>query len=102
MNRIDFRSLADLARPYIPDLCARWLPTGRKQGNEWVARNPNRNDIHLGSFSVNLITGKWCDFATGDRGADIISLAAYLHHGHEDHPQMAAAKGIQRLLGLPS
>ncbi len=37
-----------------------------------------RNDRRPGSFKVNVTTGKWGDFATGDRGADIVSLAAYL------------------------
>jgi hypothetical protein len=27
---------------------------------------------------VNLLTGAWADFATGDAGADLVSLAAYL------------------------
>ncbi len=43
-----------------------------------MCRNPMRNDRRPGSFKVNVTTGKWGDFATGDRGADIVSLAAYL------------------------
>lgn len=54
------------------------LPFGMKQGHEWVALNPTRDDDNKGSFRINLITGKWADFATGDRGGDIISLYAYL------------------------
>lgn len=96
----DFHSVALAARPHIPDLCARWLGDGRKQGNEWVARNPHRADAHLGSFSVNLRTGAWSDFATGERGSDIISLAAFLHHRHADYPQLEAARGLMRALGL--
>lgn len=37
-----------------------------------------RDDRRLGSFKVNVATGKWSDFATGEAGADLISLAAYL------------------------
>ena len=29
---------------------------------------------------MNLATGKWSDFATGDAGCDLIALAAYLFH----------------------
>ena len=35
--------------------------------------NPSREDHHCGSFSINLETGLWNDFATGDHG-DIIKL----------------------------
>ena len=38
-----------------------------------------RSDRRPGSFSVNTRTGRWADFATGDRGGDVVSLAAYLH-----------------------
>ena len=54
------------------------LPDGRRDGAEWVARNPQRPDRRLGSFKVNLNSGKWADFATGDRGGDLVSLAAFV------------------------
>lgn len=54
------------------------LPNGRREGTEWVARNPLRADRRIGSFKVNLTTGKWADFATGDRGGDLVSLAAFV------------------------
>jgi hypothetical protein len=41
--------------------------------------NPNRDDKRLGSFRISLRTGRWADFATEDRGGDIISLYAFLH-----------------------
>ena len=43
-----------------------------------MARNPTRPDRRPGSFKINLTTGRWADFATGDRGGDPVSLAAYL------------------------
>ena len=46
------------------------------RGHEWVAKNPTRADRHAGSFSVNLRSGKWADFATGDKGGDVVALAA--------------------------
>ena len=54
------------------------LPGGRKKGNEWEALNPTRNDFKTGSFRVNLYTGKWADFATQDKGGDIISLYCHI------------------------
>jgi len=53
----------------------RWLPDGHREGPEWVARNPRRDDRRAGSFKVNLRTGAWGDFASGDKGGDLISLA---------------------------
>jgi hypothetical protein len=45
-----------------------------------VARNPTRNDRRLGSFSINLTTGAWADFADGAKGGDVVSLYAYLRN----------------------
>lgn len=56
----------------------------RKLGNELVGLNPLRADSQPGSFSINLRTGEWADFATGDRGRDIISFHAYLRHGGDN------------------
>lgn len=76
----------------IPDL----LPEGRRQGAEWWARNPTRADKSAGSFSVSLADGRWHDFATGDGGGDLVSLAAYLWGVH----QSDAARDLARRLGL--
>ncbi len=57
---------------------AAMLPGGRREGREWVVRNPCRGDNSPGSFKVNLVTGRWADFATGDCGGDLVSLAAYV------------------------
>jgi hypothetical protein len=76
-------------------LLAQWLPDGKRRGHEYLARNPRRADRHLGSFSINLRTGRWCDFATGDRDGDVVSLAAYLAG---DISQYDAAAGLADLL----
>ncbi|HDR9259594.1 TPA: hypothetical protein QDB21_005616 [Burkholderia vietnamiensis] len=73
-----------------------WLPDGKKINNEWVATNPTRGDKHAGSFSVNLLTGVWCDFAGDpkiDRGGDIVGLYAYLFHNRN---QVEAARELMR------
>lgn len=74
----DFAAINRAALSRLPELAARWLADGSRRGNEWIARNPKRSDRRPGSFKVNLITGKWADFATGDKGGDVIALAAYL------------------------
>lgn len=94
--QVDYGYIAASALPYLPHLLSRWLPNGRRQGQEWVSLNPCRHDAHLGSFKINLLTGHWADFATGDRGSDVISLAAYLF----DLSQAEAARRIAHMLGI--
>ena len=77
--RVSFEVIADTCLARAEHLVAEWLPEGRREGQEWVALNPTRADSHLGSFKVNLVTGQWADFATGDQGGDLISLYGYLY-----------------------
>lgn len=64
----------------IHRVLARWLPAGKivDGGHEYTAPNPTRSDKSIGSFKVNLATGKWSDFATGDTGGDLIDLVRYV------------------------
>ncbi len=73
-----FAAVNGAARNSAAHVVAAMLPDGRREGREWVARNPRRADNSPGSFKVNLATGRWADFATGDSGGDLISLAAFL------------------------
>ena len=57
-----------------------WLPGGKISSQEYIVKNPTRSDDNAGSFSINLQTGAWADFATGDSGGDLVSLYAYLHN----------------------
>lgn len=75
---IDFQRIAALVLASAESTVPQWLPDGKRSGNEWVALNPTRGDAKAGSFSVNLASGVWSDFATGDRGGDLVSLYAYL------------------------
>ena len=77
-RRRDFGRISEAALRNAAHLVARWLPDGRRIGREWVVRNPTRADLRPGSFKVNLQSGRWSDFATGDSGGDLISLRAYL------------------------
>lgn len=95
-TRIDFDAINRAALATLPGILARWLPDGRRLGHEYQARNPTRADRSAGSFSVNLRTGRWADFATGDKGGDPVSLAAYLHH----IPQAEAARRLAAMLGI--
>ena len=91
---VDFAAVNRAALGRLPELLARWLPDGRLQGREYVARNPTRVDRRAGSFRVNIVTGRWADFATGDRGGDVVSLAAYL----AERPQAEAGRRLAEML----
>lgn len=78
--RINFAQIAQAALSAITTLLPEWLPGGRSEAGEYKALNPTRADSKVGSFSVNLSTGRWGDFATGDAGGDLTSLYAYLNN----------------------
>ena len=94
--RVDFGAVNRAALASLPALLRCWLSDGRREGQEWVAINPRRDDRHLGSFKVNMKTGRWADFATGDRGGDVVSLAAYL----AGISQTEAARHLAKMLGI--
>ena len=93
---IAFRRIAAEAARHVDRIVRRWLPDGKREGGEWVARNPRRADRRPGSFKVNLRSGRWSDFATGDRGGDVISLAAFLFA----IDQAEAARQVAAMIGI--
>ncbi|MCL2298371.1 MAG: hypothetical protein FWC38_00795 [Proteobacteria bacterium] len=93
---LDFKSIAASALASIETLLAEWLPHGRRDGHEYKSLNPTRADSREGSFSINLNTGAWADFATDDKGGDLIALYAYLN----GVSNAEAAKTIANKLGL--
>lgn len=54
------------------------LSGGKRQGHEYLPLNPMRADSRPGSFSINVDNGAWMDGATGDKGGDLVALAAYV------------------------
>jgi hypothetical protein len=96
-GRIDFARVNAAALGALPALLSRWLPGGRWEGQEYVARNPKRGDRRPGSFKINR-NGHWADFALGKghAGGDPISLAAYLG----GLSQIEAARELARSLGI--
>ena len=95
-RRIDFDRVNAAALRSSEAVVRGLLPDGRRDGAEWVARNPLRDDRKPGSFKVNLVTGKWGDFATSDRGGDLVSLAAFV----AALPQREAAIRLAESLGV--
>lgn len=76
-----FATVKQAAHGLLPAILHRLLPGGRVQGGEYVVRNPRRHDRTPGSFKIRVHgthAGAWADFATGERGRDVISLVAFI------------------------
>lgn len=72
------------------------LGGGKNQGREYLPLNPKRSDHKPGSFTINRDSGAWSDFATGDKGGDLVALAAYVW----DCRQGAAAERLGAQYGI--
>ena len=95
--RLDFAAINAAALRDLPAMLGRWLPDGKLiGGREYVARNPRRADRTDGSFAINVRKGCWADFATGERGGDPISLAAFLF----GLSQIEAARKLAAMTGV--
>lgn len=93
---LEIPRIAQAALAMAPSLLADWLPDGRLKGHEYWPTNPVRGDRQPGSFSINLLTGAWHDFASGDKGGDLVSLLAFVRGCRQGQ----AARLIAQQLGL--
>jgi putative DNA primase/helicase len=92
--RPDFEGINAAALARLPDVLAHLLPGGRLIGREWtcgsLAGEPGA------SCKVNIATGRWADFATGQKGGDPVSLAAAVWKTSQGE----AARRLAALLGV--
>lgn len=93
---ISFDEVNRAALACFPAVLCRLLPGGKIVAGEYVTKNPTRSDRHAGSFKVNTRSGRWCDFATGDKGGDPISLISYI----EGVKMSEAARLLAGMLGI--
>lgn len=96
MKPAEIRKIASYALGSIDSVLNHWLPNGKREGDEYKPLNPKRSDNSTGSFSINTRSGQWADFASGDKGADLVSLVAYL----EGCTQSEAAKRVANFLNV--
>lgn len=59
-------------------LCRVLLPKGRQHGCRWMSPLPWGGGAIGGSLSVNLMSGRWINHATGAQGDSLIKLAAFV------------------------
>lgn len=97
-NGLNFEHTKEVALECADEILEHWLPDGKLSGREYKACNPTRADNSPNSFSINTESGKWADFATVDRGGDLISLVACLE-GCERQTD-AAVKILEFIAGL--
>jgi hypothetical protein len=93
-NNIQF--IAQQALSCCANILSHWLPGGKNSGGEYVVRNPTRPDHDAGSFKINTKSGKWSDFATGDKGGDLVALVAFV----DGIGQYDAAKKLATFMGI--
>jgi putative DNA primase/helicase len=74
---MDFPSLSSELLARSEALCHEWFPAGKKRGREYVVGDLQGNAGE--SLSINLKTGVWSDFASGEGGGDLISLYAAMN-----------------------
>lgn|GEM_PF-6131669 len=70
-------------------------PGFKREGDELVLLNPQRQDGSRGSFKINRISQKWSDFATSKKGANAVSFWAYC----KGIPNSKAAKELTQRFG---
>jgi putative DNA primase/helicase len=93
-GRVDFEAVAAAALPHLPALVARWLPGGRLEGREWTCASLAGGAGR--SCRVNVVSGRWADFSTDQRGGDAVSLAAAI----AGVSQLEAARRLSEMLGI--
>ncbi|MDA8120760.1 MAG: phage/plasmid primase, P4 family [Gammaproteobacteria bacterium] len=74
---VDFIGLAAALLAQAEVLVPEWLPGGKRQGREWVCADTNGGRGR--SFSVNLESGAFADFASDIKGGDLVALYAAIH-----------------------
>lgn len=93
----DFATVNAAALARLPDVLARLLPGGRAVGVEWHAgslRGEAGDSLRVRLRGARA--GAWCDFATGEKGGDPVSLAAAVAR----LPQHDAAGRLAHMLGM--
>lgn len=88
---LDFQRVNQAGLAACPGLLERILPGGRLRGKEYTCSDLSGGNGN--SCSVNIRTGKWSDFATGEKGGDLVSLVAQIN-------RVSQGEGLRLLAGM--
>ena len=99
---IKFAELADALLARADTLVPLWLPGGVQRGHEYVCGSLSGGAGT--SCSVNLVTGRWGDFSTGEQGGDLTSLFAAINGltMGKAAVQVAREEGLEDVAGVLS
>jgi hypothetical protein len=97
---IKFAELSEALLSRIDTLVPAWLPGGVTRGHEYVCGSLQGGSGT--SCSINLTTGQWADFASDERGGDLISLYAAMHGLTMGKAALQAARdeGLEDVAGV--
>ncbi len=97
---IKFTDLAQALLSRIDTLVPAWLPGGMTRGHEYVCGSLQGGSGT--SCSINLSTGQWADFASDEKGGDLISLYAAMHGLTMGKAalQVARDEGLENVAGV--
>ena len=87
---LDFNAINTSAMARLPDLLFRWFPAGKVDGHEFKVGNLTGSPGK--SLSINIKTGQWADFASDEKGGDLISLYAAIHQIQQGEAARAIAE----------
>ena len=97
---INFAARAEALLARADTLVPAWLPGGHREGHEYKCANLGGG--RGGSCSINLVTGAWGDFATDEKGRDLVSLYAAIHglDMGKAAVQVARDEGLEDVAGV--
>ena len=97
---IKFEALASALLDRAEALVAQWLPGGKREGREYKCASLSGGAGS--SCSVNVGNGRWSDFATDDKGGDLIALYAAIHglDNGQAAVQLARELGLEDVAGV--
>ena len=97
---INFAALADALLARVEQLLPQWLPGGIVRGHEYVCGSLSGGSGS--SCSINLVNGKWADFANDEKGADLIGLYAAINGltMGKAAVQVAREEGLEDVAGV--
>lgn len=97
---IQFAALAEALLTSADRLVPLWLPDGERRGHEYVCGSLSGGKGS--SCSVNLVNGRWADFASDEQGGDLLSLYAAIHglSMAKAAVQVAREEGLESVAGL--
>ena len=97
---INFAALSDALLARVEQLVPQWLPGGVVRGHEYVCGSLAGGSGS--SCSVNLVNGRWADFANEEKGADLIGLYAAINGltMGKAAVQVAREQGLEDVAGV--